>query len=243
MVTEEKEGDAAAEEDEDAHEMDQSDGLVQVRDLLLLLHSYASGALGRPCEMRLQTLCVGPLNTAWGPEDMPVAAVTAAGLAVAAHSGANSGSAATAAPLSFPRPLLTSLFLHVPSGQALGHMPYGRGDRGPDMVLRTLRGGVGPPEELSHVYREEQDRFEIRAFRHENMHVSPKLMLMRRPRATWCAVLRRQLRDVCVFAQSVYARVLTFLLSPPYLFVSRCVFPLSHLSGAESSCASLPAHR
>ena len=192
MVTDEKEGDAAEEEDEHAHEMDQSDGLVQVRDLLLLLHSYASGALGRPCEMRLQTLCVGPLNTAWGPEDMPVAAATPASAVAAVVANSAGAIASAAAPLSFPRPLLTSLFLHVPSGAALGHMPYGRGDRGPQMVVRTLRGGVGPPEELSHVYREELDRFEIRAFKHENMHVSyctPLARSLARMRAGCCTAL------------------------------------------------------
>lgn len=252
---EEKEGSgvaAAEEEGEDdgdhgEHEMDQSDGLVQVRDLLLLLHSYAAGAHGRPCEMRLQTLCVGPLNTAWGPEDMPAAAVTAAAASDPLLS-ATPAVAAAPLPLSFPRPLLTSLFVHVDSGLAVGRMPYARADRGPEMVVRTLRGGVGPPEELSHVYEESSDRFVVRAFKHDTMHVSRTHLRALARAACFCvgAVRCGWLSRAVGVSPRPHMRTSS---RHSLLRLRRHCFPLAvaatatGLSGAESPRAALPARR
>jgi len=181
---------------EDEHERDQSDGLVQVRDVLLLLHAYSShhppassssdaravvadhpsskhrkrrmaappppGA--RPVDIRIRTLCVGPLNTQWLPEE-DVSAAAEATNQIAASALAPSASAvapAAAANLSYPRPYLTSLFLRLDGGcnhggsplpLLDGHFPLRREDRGPDMYLRMLRAFIGP-DHLSHVYEE-----------------------------------------------------------------------------------------
>jgi hypothetical protein len=176
----EEEEEEGGEEEEEDDSRDQSDGLLQVRDVLQLLHSYAradpSVRGARALDVRVRTLCVGPLNTQWKADveaDDAAQATTVAAAAAASSSAASSSQSATTAPASkqhFPRPYLTSLFLNLRSGALDGHFPLTRESRGPEMALRCVRGFMGPSE-LSHVYDERSGKMVLRAFTYAPLSV------------------------------------------------------------------------
>ena len=193
---EQREQQEEAEEEEEEDATDQSDGLVQVRELLRFLDAYSAPAPNsdsdpaagpprvrgcRAIEFRVRTLCVGPLNTQWKADAQPAAAaassssaaaaVAASSSAAAASSGASSSSSSSCADVSYPRPCLTCLFLDPVSGVVLGGLGLGRGERGPHMALRTLRSCLGPPNQLAQPYDENTDQFVTRAFKHAKINV------------------------------------------------------------------------
>lgn len=189
---------ATWEEEDDAegeHEMDQHDGLLQVRDILRFLQRFSSDdqAIGgsRQVDMRLQTLCVGPLNTQWAAENE-------VGMGAAAAASAS-------VPLSFPRPYLTSLFYHFPSRTVVAEpiSPWSstppvtppapaaaaaaaavvgltRFDRGPEMVRRCVRSCFGAGH-LESAYQEDDDCFVLRAVEYPRLNTKSLSALLTLP--------------------------------------------------------------
>ena len=181
-----------AADDADLHS-DQSDGLLLVADILTFLHLYSTScsalAGSRAVDMRLRTLCVGPLNTQWKAEEAGAMAAAAAADAGAASSSASAvtNAAAASVALSYPRPYLTSLFLHLSTGLMHGHFPLVREDRGPEMILRMVRTSVGEGAQLTAVYEEAKDEFVVRPFEYGRIHAPSLRALLAMPDAQFLA--------------------------------------------------------
>lgn len=154
-------------DDDDADDHDQSDGLLQVRDILTFLDAYTTPIVeSNPIEMRLQTMCVGPLNTQWCPPPATAAAAVPSGSVTVATD--------TATTLSYPRPYVTALYYSFSSRRVSPSLPLtfdSRTCRGPAMILRCIRGFLGPAT-LSHAYEEDSDQFVIRPFKYPRLSVS-----------------------------------------------------------------------
>jgi hypothetical protein len=183
-------GEGERSDDEDAAAADQTDGLVQVRDVLWMLSSYANASPviwgSRLCEMRLQNLCVGPINTQWEADSSITAPASASAASASSHSAVSAklNAAQLAAPLSYPRPFLTSLFLHIQSGRVEGRFPYTREERGPEMTLRAIRSiASSEPGELVHAYVENSDEFVVPAFEYPRWNAQGLKALLALPDA------------------------------------------------------------
>jgi len=187
MATSTNDANDDSDDDGGAHDSsdvsDMHDGLVQTRDILLLLHAYSSRHPelngSREIEMRLRTLCVGPNNTQWKEEEeksetdkssssSTTTSSSSSTSDVLAHPCPSTFSPSSVPLLHYPRPYLTSLFIHLPSGSLHPYLPYQRCDRGPCMELRVWRGMNGSKDEqgLAQVYQEDDDEFIIKAVKY-----------------------------------------------------------------------------